>query len=219
MRLILIGPPGSGKGTQAQLMSERLGLVHIGTGDILREAIRLGTPAGLQASPFVTSGQLVPDVLVNELVADRFRCQDRPERFVMDGYPRTLPQAASFDQVLRQQFLNLDAVVFLSLDDEEIVRRLSGRWNCPQCKASYHVIFKPPQTPGICDQCRSRLEQRDDDREETIRRRLAEYRQNTVGLIDHYRSAGLLREVSGEGDIDTIFSNIAHLVHQVKSSW
>src|SRR5437667_10202793 len=131
MRLILIGPPGSGKGTQAKLLGDCLGLVHIATGDILREAIRLGTAAGRKAEPFVNNGKLVPDDLVNEMVADRFRRDDRPERFVLDGYPRTLAQAASFDQVLRQQFLALDAVVELQVDDDEIVRRLSGRGSCP----------------------------------------------------------------------------------------
>src|SRR5262249_48122143 len=142
MRLILLGPPGSGKGTQAELLSERLRLEHIGTGDILREAIRRETPLGLRARPFVESGRLVPDDLVNELVAERFRREDRPERFVMDGYPRTLAQAASFDQVLRQQFLDLTAVVLLVVDDEEIIRRVSGRWSCPkpQCKRTYHLV-------------------------------------------------------------------------------
>jgi adenylate kinase len=127
MRLILLGAPGSGKGTQAKLLCERLGLVQIGTGDILREAVRLGTPAGKLAEPYVQAGQLVPDDLVNELVVARFRREDRPERFVMDGYPRTVAQAASFDQVLRQQFLGLDAVIFLNVPDEEIVRRLKSR--------------------------------------------------------------------------------------------
>src|SRR6516165_7346923 len=139
MRLILIGPPGSGKGTQAKLLGDRLHLSHIATGDILREAIRLGTSAGRKAEPFVNNGKLVPDDLVNELVADRFRRDDRPEQFVMDGYPRTLAQAASFDQVLRQQFLDLNAVILLQVDDEEIVRRISGRWSCPNpsCLATY----------------------------------------------------------------------------------
>src|SRR5713226_3477344 len=196
MRLILLGPPGSGKGTQAKLLSERLGLVHIGTGDILREAVRLGTPAGRLAEPFVKSGKLVPDDLVNELVADRFRREDRPEHFVMDGYPRTLAQAASFDQVLRQQFLDLDAVVVLLVSDEEILRRLGGRWICPKtdCKASYHVRTKPPRVPGICALCGTTLLQRDDDKPETIRRRLQVYRQNTKELIPHYERQGLDRK-------------------------
>jgi adenylate kinase len=220
MRLILVGPPGSGKGTQAKLLSERLGLAHIGTGDILREAVRLGTPAGRQAEPYVKGGQLVPDSLVNDLVADRFRRDDRPDRFVMDGYPRTLAQAASFDQVLRQQFLDLDAVLLLVVDDDEVVRRLSGRWSCPNvaCKATYHVTKKPPRVPGICDECNAVLVQREDDREETIRRRLKVYCQNTVDLIPHYRSQGLLREVSGEGDIESIYARIEQALKQAGQS-
>jgi adenylate kinase len=212
MRLILIGPPGSGKGTQANLLGDRLGLVHIATGDILREAIRLGTPAGKKADPFVNNGKLVPDDLVNELVADRFRRDDRPERFVMDGYPRTLAQAASFDQVLRQQFLNLTAVVVLKVDDPEVLRRLGGRWICPNCNATYHLTKKPPRVPGICDVCSTKLIQREDDKEETIRRRLDVYRQNTLELIPHYQRQGLVREVPGEGEIDKIYNNIVQVL-------
>ena len=210
MRLILVGPPGSGKGTQAKLLSERLGLVHIGTGDILREAVRLGTPAGRLAEPYVKSGKLVPDDLVNELVADRFRREDRPENFVMDGYPRTLAQAASFDQVLRQQFLDLNGVILLQVDDDEIVRRLSGRWSCPNpsCLATYHATKKAPRVPGVCDLCGTPLRQREDDREDTIRRRLEVYKRNTMELIPHYRAQNLLHEVPGEGDIEDIYKRI-----------
>src|SRR5262249_46487690 len=151
------------------------------TGDILREAIQRGTPAGRQAEPFVTSGKLVPDCLVNDLVADRFRRDDRPQRFVMDGYPRTLAQAASFDQVLRQEFLDLSGVVLLVVPDNEIVHRLSARWTCPNptCKETYHTVHKPPRVAGICDVCGTRLTQREDDKEETVRRRLVVYHQNT----------------------------------------
>jgi adenylate kinase len=212
MRLILVGPPGSGKGTQAKLLSERLKLVHIATGDILREAMGLQTPAGLQAKPFVISGKLVPDDLVNELVADRFRRDDRPEAFVLDGYPRTLAQAASFDQVLRQQFLDLQRVVLLRVDDDEIVRRLSGRWTCPNCKATYHPVSKPPRVAGVCDVCGHTLVQRDDDKEPTIRRRLMVYHQNTTELIPHYQAQGLLREVAGQGDIEAIYGNIVQVL-------
>jgi adenylate kinase len=162
------------------------------------------------AQPYVVSGRLVPDDLVNELVAERFRHPDRPERFVMDGYPRTLAQAVSFDQVLRQQFLNLNAVVLLEVDDEEIVRRLSGRWSCPNpgCKATYHTTFNPTRVPGICDACGTALVQRDDDREETVRRRLIVYHQNNIDLLAHYRSQGLLSKVSGVGDIEGIYASI-----------
>jgi len=214
MRLILIGPPGSGKGTQAKLLSDRLHLAHIATGDILREAIRLRTSAGRKAKPFVRKGKLVPDDLVNQLVANRFRREDRPERFVMDGYPRTLAQAASFDQVLRQQFLNLTAVIVLRVNDEEIIRRLSGRWICPKadCQATYHVTANPPRVPGVCDRCGSKLIQRDDDKEETIRHRLEVYRTNTLELIPHYQRQGLVREVTGEGEIDRIYNNIVQVL-------
>lgn len=209
MRLILIGPPGGGKGTQAKLLGERLRLAHIATGDILREAIRRRTPLGLQAEPFQEKGKLVPDNLVNDLVTNRFR-RDRPERFVLDGYPRTLAQAASFDQVLRQEFLDLSAVIVLNVGDEEIVRRLGGRWICPKsdCKASYHIETKPPKTPGICDLCGTKLVQREDDKPETVRHRLEVYRQNTLELIPHYERQGLIREVAGEGDIEKIYNNI-----------
>jgi adenylate kinase len=212
MRLVLIGPPGSGKGTQAKLLSERLQLAHIGTGDFLREAIRMKTPEGIRAEPYVSTGQLAPDDLVNEVVAARFRRADRPDRFVMDGYPRTLAQAVSFDQVLRQQFLNLAAVVVLKVDDEEIVRRISGRWSCPNCKATYHTATKPPRKSGICDVCGTALVQREDDREETVRRRLQVYRQNILSLHPYYRDQGLLHEVSGVGEIESIYNSIVQII-------
>ena len=218
MRLILLGPPGCGKGTQAQLLCQRNRLEHIGTGDILRESIRRKTPAGLRAQPYVETGQLVPDDLVNELVADRFRRDDRPERFVLDGYPRTRAQAASFDSVLRQQHLDLTAVVLLRVDDDEIVRRLSGRWSCPNCKATYHTTLKPPRVPGVCDVCGHALIQREDDREATIRERLRVYHHNTEEMIDHYRALGLIREVDGVGDIETIYRNIVQAAEQTGPS-
>jgi adenylate kinase len=220
MRLILLGAPGSGKGTQAKLLTTRMGMLHIGTGDILREAVRLGTPAGQKAQPYVKNGLLVPDDLVNELVADRFRREDRPECFVMDGYPRTLAQAASFDQVLRQQFLKIDAVICLEVDDEEIVRRLSGRWSCPKpgCMATYHTRYNPPKKPGACDLCGTALVQREDDKEETVRRRLVVYHENTEALREHYRAQGLLRVIRAEGDIDAIYHNIVHVLREAGSS-
>jgi adenylate kinase len=220
MRLILLGPPGSGKGTQANLLSKRMGLIHISTGDILREAVRLQTPTGRQAKPYVESGQLVPDTLVNDLVAERFQRDDRPERFILDGYPRTLAQAASFDQVLRQQFLNLTAVINLVVDDEVIVTRISGRWICPNpaCKATYHIVYNPPRKPGICDECGTPLVQREDDKEETVRRRLRLYHQNIVDLLAHYRAQGLLHEVVGAGDIEQIYASIVKVLTQAGAS-
>jgi adenylate kinase len=218
MRLILVGPPGSGKGTQAKLLSERLGLVHIGTGDILREAVRTNSPLGTLAQPYISTGQLVPDDLVNEVVADRFRRDDRPECFVMDGYPRTLAQAASFDQALRQQFLDLTAVLLFVVDDDEIVRRMTGRWSCPRCKSTYHALSNPPRRPGICDRCGTTLVQRTDDREETVRERLRIYHTSTANLIPYYRDQGLLHEIPAVGGIEEIYGRVLQTLRQAKRS-
>jgi adenylate kinase len=206
--MILLGPPGSGKGTQAKLLSERLNLVHIGTGDIIREAIRMGTPHGRQAAPYVTSGRLAPDILVNEMVNERFCRPDRPGRFIMDGYPRTIAQARAFDETLARVGLDLQAVLFMVVPDEVIIRRLSGRWSCPQCKRTYHLTNNPPKRAGICDVDQHALIQRDDDREETVRERLRQYHQNTEDLIPHYRARGLLQEVDGLGSIEVVYARI-----------
>jgi adenylate kinase len=210
MRLVLLGPPGCGKGTQAKLLSQRVGLEHIGTGDILREAIRQQTPAGRRAHPYVESGRLVPDDLVNDVIAERFHRDDRPERFVMDGYPRTLAQAVAFDQLLRQLFLDLTAVIQLQVADEEIIARVSERWSCPKpgCKATYHTVSNPPKVPGVCDYCKTRLVQREDDRPETVRARLVVYHGNMEALLGYYRGQGLLHEVAGHGPIEEVYANI-----------
>ncbi|HEV3237749.1 MAG TPA: adenylate kinase [Gemmataceae bacterium] len=218
MRLILLGSPGSGKGTQAKLLSDRLGLTDVGTGDILREAMRQGTPAGRQAAPYVNKGQLVPDDLVNALINERFDRPDRPEHFVMDGYPRTLAQAKSFDIVLKRNGLNLGAVVFVKVDDEQIVQRLSGRWSCPKCKSTYHKVLKPPAKPGVCDLDGEPLIQRPDDQEATVRERLRYYHQNTVDLIPYYHQQGILQEVSGEGLVEQVYSRILKVLNPKASS-
>jgi adenylate kinase len=209
MRLILLGPPGCGKGTQAELLSHRHGLDHIATGDLLREGMRQGNPVGQRARPYVEAGQLVPDEVVNDLVAEHFRSH-RPQRFVLDGYPRTLTQAASFDQLLRRQSLDLTAVVLFRVSDDEIVRRISGRWSCPKpgCRAVYHVTDKPPRVPGLCDNDQTPLVQRPDDRPETVRARLVVYHKDTASLIPHYRAQGLLREVDGVGGVEEVYARV-----------
>jgi len=206
MRLILIGPPGSGKGTQAKLLSKRLGLRHLSTGDILRESILQDTPEGKL------------DAIVNETVNSRFRSADRPTDFIMDGYPRTVPQATSFDAVLAAHGLNLDAVIFLKVADEEIIRRLGGRWNCPNpaCGDTFHASFKPPRQKSICDRCGTRLMQRDDDKPETIKKRLQIFHGLYDALVEHYRKRGILIEVPGVGDIDTICGNIEKALSALK---
>lgn len=212
MRLILIGPPGSGKGTQAKLLCERLGLVHFSTGDSLRDAIEKGTPEGRRAKTFMSKGQLVPDDLVNDIVRGRFQSKDRPEQFVMDGYPRTLAQARSFDTLLKLENLPLTGAVFLSVEDAEIVRRLGQRWTCtnPACGAVYNAASIPPKYPGVCDVCESNLYQREDDKPETIRKRLHDFHELHDDIVRHYKNQGLLVEVAGIGDIETIYAQVVN---------
>lgn len=203
MRLVFLGPPGCGKGTQAKVLCHKLGAEHIGTGDLLRESMRAGTPAGLEAARHVDQGNLVPDQVVNDLIAERFARKDRPGRFILDGYPRTLPQARACDEILEAHHLGLDGVILINVPDREIVRRVSGRWSCPKpgCKATYHVISNPPKVQGVCDDCATGLVQRSDDSPETVESRLVVYHRETEPLLPYYRQKGLLREVDGTGDI------------------
>ena len=214
MRLVLVGPPGSGKGTQAKRLCDRLGLTYVGTGEILREAIRLKTPVGREVEPIIKQGLLVPDVVVNDLIAELFRRPNRPEKFVLDGYPRTYSQSIAFDALLRQEYLTLDAVVNLSINDEEVVRRISGRRCCsnPTCGICYHVVAGPTKVANKCDKCGSPLLLRDDDREETVRRRLQEFHKNTDALLDHYTRAKLVRNVPATDPVESIYKNILKVI-------
>jgi len=209
MRLVLVGAPGSGKGTQAERLVARQGLVCIGTGDILRDAIKRQTDVGKLAKPLIDVGRLVPDEVVNDLVAELFRA-NRPDRFVMDGYPRTYSQAVAFDALLKQQYLSLDAVVNLTISDDEVVRRIGSRRCCDNkaCRTCFNLAFRPPKADGVCDKCGSKLVLRDDDKPETIRRRLVEFHENTEGLLAHYRRAGLLRDVPATDGMEAIYENI-----------
>lgn len=195
-----------------------MGLRHIGTGDMLREAVRQDSPAGRLAKPFVAAGQLAPDDIVNEIIAYVFAQPSRPDHFVMDGYPRTLQQASVFDGILRQHGMTLDAVILLVVPDQEIIRRVSGRWSCPSpaCKATYNVNTKPPRKDKICDDCQSSLLQRDDDQEETVRKRLHVYHQMHADLLAYYRQQGLLLEVPGLGDFESIYQNIHQALKHIK---
>jgi adenylate kinase len=216
MRLILFGAPGSGKGTQALLLSQRCGMTHLSTGDILRDAIRRQTRAGKRAKSFVSQGKLVPDDLVNEMVANCFRTEP-PGRFVLDGYPRTDPQARFLDGVLQASGLDIQAVVLLEVPDEIIIRRLSGRWVCPnrECGAVYHVETRPPKRPGICDLCGSTLIQREDDKEETVRQRLRLYHAYNKEMVQYYRGRGLLHTVVGTDEVETVHRHIVQVLSKV----
>jgi len=165
---------------------------------------------GERARSFVEAGQLVPDDLVNDLISERFAAADRPDRFVMDGYPRTLAQASAFDRVLTQIQLPLTHVLLLTVPDSEIINRVTERWSCPSsgCKATYHTVSNPPRVPGVCDDCGTALVQRADDKAETVRARLIVYHRDTAELIPYYRAHGLLREVAGQGEIEQVYSNL-----------
>jgi adenylate kinase len=209
MRLVLIGPPGSGKGTQAELLVARLGLMYIGTGAILRNAIAGRTDIGQAVGPLLERGALAPDDIVYEIMAQRLA--DRPESFVLDGYPRTYRQALLLNSLLRFQLLKLDAVFHLTISDEDAVCRITDRRSCanPNCGSCFHLALRPPKRAMICDACGDALIVRDDDTEATARRRLLEFHKNTDRLFEYYRDAGVLIEVPAMEPVETIYANIA----------
>jgi len=208
MNLILLGPPGAGKGTQAKKLVAELGIPQISTGDMLREAVKAGSPMGIKAKSYMDSGGLVPDEVVVGIVEERIQQDDCLKGFMLDGFPRTTAQADALSGMMESKGIRLDHVVCLDADKEELVRRLSGRRTCRQCMAPYHVEFNPPAKQGICDRCGGELYQRDDDKEEAIRARLVTYEKQTQPLIDYYRSRGLLRLVDGLGPVDEVYSRI-----------
>jgi len=197
MKLILLGPPGAGKGTQAKMLTERFAIPQIATGDILRGALQAGTALGLQAKTFMDAGALVPDDVVIGIVRERLQQDDCLPGFILDGFPRTVAQADALQSTLAALDRRLDRVVSLTVDADALVERLTGRRTCRECGRGYHVRFDPPRDEQRCDACGGELYQRDDDREETIRKRLSVYAQQTAPLIDYYREAGLLVELDG----------------------
>jgi len=208
MRLIFLGPPGVGKGTQAQRLSAQRGIPKISTGDILREAVLKKTALGVQAKSFMDSGRLVPDEVVIGIIRERLKEADSQKGFVLDGFPRTVPQAQALASMLRQDDRTIDRVLNFELADDELELRLSGRRNCPNCQAVYHLKFNPPQKPGLCDRCGGKLIQRSDDQPETIRKRLEVYRSQTVPLIGFYEEQGLLARIDGSGDPEAVSQRV-----------
>ncbi len=209
MRLILLGPPGAGKGTQAKLLAERLGLPHISTGDMLRAAMAAGTPLGREAQGYIRAGGLVPDVVMLRLVAERLRQPDAEKGYILDGFPRTVAQAEGLAALPGAA---PDAVLALEVPAEDVVARIAGRRTCGRCGAMYHVDFSPSRQPGVCDACGGGTVQREDDREETVRRRLQVYAEQTAPLARHYERAGLLRRIPGTGEIQQIFRRLLRAV-------
>mgnify|MGYP000294849029 CR=1 FL=1 len=208
MNLILLGPPGAGKGTQAKKMVDAYGIPQISTGDMLREAVKNQTQLGMEAKKFMDAGQLVPDEVVIGLVKERLSKPDTDKGFMLDGFPRTVPQAEELDKVLGDLKKDLNHVVSIEVANEELMGRLTGRRTCKACGAGFHVIFDPPKEEGKCDKCGGELYQRDDDNEATVSNRLKVYDSQTKPLIDYYQGKSLLRPVDGVGAIDDIFGRV-----------
>ncbi len=208
VNLILLGPPGAGKGTQARRLSENLKIPQISTGDLLRTARANKTALGMKAEEYMTTGRLVPDGLVVEMIEDRLGRNDCSQGFIMDGFPRTLAQAEAFEKTVQKMGLTVDRVVNLDVERDELVARLSGRRQCRACGENYHMVFHPPRQENICDRCGGDLFQRDDDREDVIRKRLDVYDKETLPLVDYYQGKGLLKNIPGRGSIDDIYRQI-----------
>ena len=208
MRIVMIGPPGAGKGTQAKLLQRRFDIPQISTGDMLREAERRDTALGRVAAHFMSDGKLVPDDVVIGIVDDRLHAPDCVRGFILDGFPRTVVQAQALDRMLLAQGHRLDAVLAIQVPDREIVRRLSGRLVCRSCGTPFHSEFDPPKQAGRCDRCDGELYQRDDDRPDRITTRLAVLARETAPVVDYYRKAGLLAEIVGTGSQAEVFSRI-----------
>ena len=204
MRLVFLGPPGVGKGTQADLVAAKFKRPKISTGDILREAVRNQTPLGREAKGFMDQGKLVPDSVVIGIVKDKLSRPECAEGFLLDGFPRTVPQAEELSALLQNQGRKLDRVINFTVSRDEVVRRLSGRRSCPSCQAVYHVDFAPSKREGVCDRCGGALVQRTDDRKETVEQRLSVYEDQTAPLIAYYRKQGLLSDLDGSGPIEAV---------------
>ena len=204
MYVILLGLPGAGKGTQAALLKDETGLAHVTTGELFRENIRLGTELGKKAQPFVESGRLVPDEITIGMLLDRISQPDCARGCLLDGFPRNIEQACKLDEALAGDGKRIDRAIYISVATDELVRRLSGRWSCPNCGAVYNEVSRPPTQAGICDNCGSQLEQRKDDRPEAVRTRLEVNFKNLEPLLDYYREQGKLCEAPGEADVGAV---------------
>ncbi len=216
INLIFVGPPGAGKGTQAKILSEYLSIPQISTGDILRAAVRDRTPMGMRAKSYMDSGALVPDDVVVGIAEERLMASDCERGFILDGFPRTVAQAEALAKLLKKMGRQIRKVISITVEEDDLIERIGGRRACPKCGKVYHLVNDPPKNNEHCDTCAVPLYQRDDDKKETMRKRLQEYRQKTAPLIEFYTKMGLLAEVSGAGTIDEIQQNIRRTIEGVK---
>ena len=213
MKIIMLGAPGAGKGTQAQMIADKYNIPHISTGDIFRANIKNGTELGKKAKEYMDKGQLVPDELTVQLLLDRVANEDCKNGYVLDGFPRTIPQADVLDSELSKLGDKVDFAINVDVPDENIVRRMSGRRACLKCGATYHIEHIPPKTEGICDKCGSELVQRDDDKPETVLNRLSVYHEQTQPLIDYYDKKNILKTVDGTKDMQEVFNDIVGILN------
>lgn len=215
MNIALFGPPGAGKGTQAKELSKHYAIPHISTGDILRANVRDGTELGMKAKEYMDKGELVPDEVLIGLIKNRLNESDCEPGYLLDGYPRTIPQADALKSILDEIAKPMDAVLNIEVSDDELVGRLGGRRTC-SCGESYHVKFKPPEKDGVCNACGAKLYQRDDDMEDVIRQRLTTYGEKTEPLIDYYKNEGILVDIDGTNTVDVVFADILKVMDQFK---
>ncbi|MDD1751784.1 MAG: adenylate kinase [Methanotrichaceae archaeon] len=214
MNIVLLGPPGSGKGTQAKMIADKYKVKHISTGDILRENVRNGTPLGKEAKKYMDAGKLVPDTLLIDIIKDRLAKPDVKNGWMLDGYPRTIPQAEAMEKIMPTLGQKLNVVLNIDVPDNELVERLSGRRMC-KCGTSYHIQFNPPKEAGKCDVCHGDLYHRDDDKAEAIMKRLETYHNQTQPLIDYYSKKGIIANIKGSGDIQQIFTEISKVLDKL----
>jgi adenylate kinase len=214
-RVVLLGPPGAGKGTQAKLLQEAFAACQISTGDILRKAVAEKTPLGREAAQYIDRGALVPDDVIVKLVAERLKGKDCEKGFILDGFPRTIPQAKSLDAILEEMRLSLNRVLSVQVPREVIIERLAGRRSCKNCGALAHMVFDPPKREGVCDRCGGELYQRRDDEEKTVAHRLEVYENQTAPLVDYYSERKLLREIDGVGAVDEIRDRVRRALGDV----
>ena len=214
MKIVLLGPPGAGKGTQADILVKKLLVPHISTGDMFRAAISNGTELGKEAKSYMDKGQLVPDIVTVGIIRDRISMSDCSEGFLLDGFPRTLPQAEALDNLMEEMSSNLDAVLNISVPLDRLIDRLTGRRMCRNCGTIYHLLYNAPEVENVCDACGGELYQRDDDKEETVKSRLEVYEAQTAPLIEYYEQKGILHTINGDLPINEVTTQLGEALGQ-----
>ena len=212
MNLLIIGAPGAGKGTMSDRILDQYHLVHVSTGDMLRAAVKAGTPVGLKAQEYMNKGALVPDEVIHDIIVERFSKDDMEAGFLFDGYPRTENQAIDLDSILKEVNKKIDCVINLNIDDEVLIKRITGRRLCPVCGEIFNIYYKAPEKEGICDKCGAELIQRKDDNLESLQVRLSEYHKNTQAVIEYYEKTGIVRDINADQTRDEVFADIRNVL-------